>query len=191
MSPIQSWGPRRNLAGNKLRVKRCVKPTYFVLPDPKKATLGTRLRYLRRHLDLTIEELAKLTRIGHNVIACLERDETKASQPWVLGRILPFLASRFKEVFSETGGDPYDFLVPPTSFGAWLQNQRMRRCLRQKALAALLGVDRESIRRYEANESKPLPAIRLRLRKVFKLNGELDRYFAIKGRPIIVNIMRL
>lgn len=31
--------------------------------------------------------------------------------------------------------------------------------------------------RYEADESKPTPEVRDNLRRAFKLNGELDRYF--------------
>jgi len=115
-------------------------------------------------VGLTIDELARKARLSHNVIACLERDETKTVQPWILGRILPFLASRFKEAFPETEGDPYDFLVPPASFGSWLHNQRMRRCLKQKELARLAGVSRESIRRYEANETQPAKGIWDKLR---------------------------
>lgn len=61
-----------------------------------------------------------MTRLGHNTIAKIERDETRKVQPWILGRILPALAGRFKEAFPETGGDPYDFLIPPTTFGGWL-----------------------------------------------------------------------
>ena len=52
----------------------------------------------------------------------------------------------------------------------------MRRGLQQRDLARLLGVNRESIRRYEANETKPIAEVRNRLRKVFKLNGELERF---------------
>ena len=146
------------------------------LPDLGTAILGARLRYLRRRLGLTIALYATGTGVSHGAIGRLERDKLRTLNPWVLGRILPFLASKYKEVFPETQGDPYDFLVPPTTFGSWLRNQRMRRGLQQRDFARLLGVNRESIRRYEANETKPIPAVRDRLRKVFKLNGELERF---------------
>lgn len=160
----------------KLVIKRRISPSSVLLPDPGNATLGTRLRYLRRRLGLSIDQFATETGVSHNTIGRLERGHNPVLKPWVLGKILPFLASRYKEVFPETGGDPYDFVVRPTSFGSWLTNLRMRKGLKQKELARLLGVNRESIRRYEANETKPIPAVRARLRKVFKLNGEMDRF---------------
>lgn len=52
----------------------------------------------------------------------------------------------------------------------------MRRGLQQKELARILGVKRESLRRYEADRTKPGPPIREKLRKVLKLNGEFDRF---------------
>ncbi|OGS05552.1 MAG: hypothetical protein A3G41_08155 [Elusimicrobia bacterium RIFCSPLOWO2_12_FULL_59_9] len=46
--------------------------------------------------------------------------------------------------------------------------------LQQRDLARLLDVNRESIRRYEDNETKPIQAVRVNLREVFKLNGEFE-----------------
>lgn len=146
------------------------------MPDLGNASLGTRLRYLRRRLGLTRALFATATKVSHGAIGRLERDKARTLNPWVLGRILPFLASRYKEAFPETKGDPYDFLVPPTTFGSWLRNQRMRRGLQQRDRARRLGVNRESIRRYEANETKPAPPVRAKLREVFKLNGEVGRF---------------
>ena len=105
------------------------------LPDLGTATLGARLRYLRRRLGITRTLFATGTGVSRGAIGRLEQDKARTLNPWVLGRILPFLASRYKEVFPETQGDPYDFLVPPTTFGAWLRNQRMRRGLQQRDLA--------------------------------------------------------
>jgi len=160
-----------------LIIRRRISPTGAgSLPDLGTATLGARLRYLRRRLGITRTLFATSTGVSRGAIGRLEQDKARTLNPWVLGRILPFLASKYKEVFPETQGDPYDFLVPPTTLGGWLRNQRMRRGLQQQDLAKLLGVNRESIRRYEANETKPAPAVRDRLRKVFKLNGELERF---------------
>jgi transcriptional regulator with XRE-family HTH domain len=147
------------------------------LPDLSKATLGARLRYLRKRLGVTLEEFSQMTRLGHNTIAKIERGETRKVQPWVLGRILPALADRFKEAFPETAGDPYDFLIPPTTFGSWLKNFRMRRGLKLKDLARTLKVRPFTVIRYEANESKPAPEVRQNLRRAYRLNGELDRFF--------------
>jgi transcriptional regulator with XRE-family HTH domain len=132
---------------------------------------------MRKRLHMTIEDLSRKSRLSHNAIARLERDETRETHSWVLGRILPFLASRFKETFPEATGDAYDFLIPPASFGAWLQNFRLRRGLQLQELAKLLGVCRYTIIRYERNLTKPDEAARLRLNKRFGLDSELDRYF--------------
>lgn len=172
---VQRRGPPWDLSGNELRVKRRIKPSYSLLPDPAKATLGQRLRFLRRKLGLSIKDLSPKVRLAESAIARIERDEAR-SQPWVLGRILAFLASSFKEAFPETNGDPYDFLIPPTSFGTWLRNQRLRRGMKQRALAAALGVRPYTVVRYEADLTKPAPAIREKLRKVLKLNGEFERF---------------
>lgn len=147
----------------------------MLLPDPAKATLGQRLRYLRNKLGLRIKDLSPKVRLAESAIARIERDEGR-HQPWVLGRILAFLASSFKEAFPETNGDPYDFLIPPATFGSWLRNLRMRRGLKQRELARSLGVRPYTLVRYEAEMSKPAPAIREKLRRVLNLNGEFDRF---------------
>lgn len=149
----------------------------MALPDLSKATLGARLRYLRKRLGVTLEEFSQMTRLGHNTIAKIERGETRKVQPWVFGRILPVLAGRFKEAFPETDGDPYDFLIPPTTFGGWLKNFRMRRGLKLKDLARALKVRPFTVIRYEANATKPAQEVRANLRRVYRLNGELDRFF--------------
>lgn len=135
------------------------------------------MRFMRRRLGLTIEDLSAKSRLSHNAISKLERDATKRIHPWVLGRILPFLAARFKETFPEAGGDPYDFLIPPTTFGTWLKNLRMRRALKLKDLARELKVRPFTVIRYEADESKPIASVRTNLRRAYGINGEIDRFF--------------
>ncbi len=121
---------------------------------------------MRRPLGLTIEDLSRKSRLSHNVIARLERDENHV-QPWVLGRILPILAPRFKEAFPETNGDAYDFLIPPTSLGRWIKNQRLRRGMKLMELSETLIVCIYSVARYESDRSKPSPAVRERLLRLF------------------------
>lgn len=134
--------------------------------------MGVRLRFLRRQAGLTIEQLSRRTGVSQGAIAKLEQDETPVIRPWVLGRIIPFLSQSLKQAFPESGGDPYDFLVPPVSFGKWLRNQRMRLALQVKDFAARLGVKEYTVIRYEADQSRPDPAVRKRLRAALKLNGE-------------------
>lgn len=110
---------------------------------------------------MSLDDLAAKSGLQRNVLSRLERDKTrKANYPWVLGRILPFLARRFKEAFPEAKGDPYDFLIPPTTFGGWLKNLRMRRALKLKDLARALKVQPYTVIRYEADASKPSPEVR-------------------------------
>lgn len=139
--------------------------------------MGARVRYMRRRLGLRIEDLSVKSGLSRNAISRLERDATRRVHPWVLGRILPFLAARFKETFPEAGGDPYDFLIPPTTFGGWLKNLRMRRALKLKDLARALKVRPYTVIRYEADETKPAPAVRANLRRAFHINSDPHRFF--------------
>jgi DNA-binding XRE family transcriptional regulator len=95
--------------------------------------------------------------------------------------MLPFFIERFKDVFPEVNGDAYDYLIPPKTFGDWLRNFRLRRGLRQGALAKTLGVNKFTITRYEANQSTPNQEIQRRFQTRFELNGELDRFFKASG----------
>ena len=122
--------------------------------------------------------MAAKSGLSRNALSRLERGKTrKANLPWVLGKILPFLARHFKEAFPEAKGDPYDFLIPPSTFGGWLKNFRMRQGLRLIDLARALKVRPFTVIRYEANETKPDPRVRQNLRRAFRLNGEIDRFF--------------
>lgn len=135
------------------------------------------MRYMRRRLGLRIEDLSAKSGLSHNALSRLERNATRKVHPWVLGRVLPYLAAEFKETFPEAGGDPYDFLIPPTTFGGWLKNFRMRRALKLKDLARALKVHPFTVIRYEADASKPSLEVRGNLRRAYRLNGELDRFF--------------
>ncbi len=135
------------------------------------------MRYMRRRLGLRIEDLSAKSGVSRNAISRLERNATKKVHPWVLGRVLPYLAAQFKETFPEAGGDPYDFLIPPTTFGGWLKNLRMRRGLKLIDLARALKVRPFTVIRYEADESKPNAFARQNLRRAFGINGEIDRFF--------------
>ena len=132
---------------------------------------------MRRRLGLRIEDLSAKSGLSHNALSRLERDATEKVHPWVLGRVLPYLASQFNETFPEAGGDPYDFLIPPVTFGGWLKNFRMRRALKLKDLAHALKVRPFTVIRYEADASKPTLVVRRNLRRIYRLNGELDCFF--------------
>ena len=93
--------------------------------------------------------------------------------------MLPFYLARFKDAFPDVAGDAYDYLIPPTTFGDWLRNFRLRRGLRQGELAKTLGVNKFTITRYESNHSLPNREIRSRLQKRYGLNGEFDKLFKL------------
>ena len=124
---------------------------------------------MRKRSGLTIEDLGRKSRLSHNTISRLERDHGHA-QPWALGRILPHFAAQFKDVFAETNGDAYDFIIPPVTFGSWLKNQRLRRGMKLNELAQQLGVRPFTLIRYESDLSKPAAPIRDRLKRVLKLS---------------------
>jgi|CXWL01.1.fsa_nt_gi transcriptional regulator with XRE-family HTH domain len=129
---------------------------------------------MRKRLNFTIEDLRKKSGMSHNVIARLERNETRKTNPWVLGKILPLLADRFKETFPEAQGDPYDFLIPPISLGSWLRNQRLRRGMKQQKLAEALHVHAYSVIRYESDKTTPDSSVQIRLRAL--LGGGFERF---------------
>ena len=49
----------------------------------------------------------------------------------------------------------FDYFIPPNTLGGKIKNLRLKVNIRQKQLARLLGVSRETIRRYENDLSKP------------------------------------
>jgi len=162
-------------------MNRALKLVYFVIPDPRNASLGQRIRFMRKSLGWTQEDLRKKTGVHTSVLTRLERDKTSPRQaPRILGRVLPALRAKFKQAFPETNGDPFDFVYPPTSFGGWLRNLRARRGLRLRELAAALGVKPFTVIRYERNETRPDPAVQTRLKRAFRLNGELDKALRLK-----------
>lgn len=112
-----------------------------------------------------------------NAISRVERDAHRVLEPWILGRIIPQLHGRLGEVFPKTKGDPYDFLYPRDTFGGWMKNFRARRGLLQNEVAKAMGVSTETTRRYQDNECKPSKRNLSKLKAVFGLNGEIDRYF--------------
>jgi transcriptional regulator with XRE-family HTH domain len=116
--------------------------------------------------------LAHATGVSHNAISCLERGVC-APKAWTLGPILSFFGAEAARVFPG-GADAYDSVVPPTDFGTWLNNFRLRKGLQLKDVAVKVGVSAVSIHYYEQGRMKPAPAVIKRLRRAFKLNGELD-----------------
>ncbi|HAZ08399.1 MAG TPA: hypothetical protein DCZ01_07755 [Elusimicrobia bacterium] len=82
------------------------------------------------------------------------------------------MSGRLKEAFPN--GDPYDFLIPPLTFGGWLRNQRLRRGMAQKQLATSLGVHPFTVIRYERNSTVPDSNVQQRLKEI--LGSGFERF---------------
>jgi transcriptional regulator with XRE-family HTH domain len=149
-----------------------------VVPDLEKTPLGARFRYLRKRQGLTIPDLERRTGISHGTISRLERGNAAVNMAAV-GKLMAYFGKDWAEACPEVK-HPADLLVPVTDFGSWLRNFRIRRGLQQVELAGILGVSKVSVCRYERNRSRPSAKITERLRKVFKLNGERDRFLDSK-----------
>ena len=168
------WLPGTNPCENEFPVERPIKPAYLAVPDLQKAPIGVRLRFLRKRRGLTIPELEKATGVGHNAISALERGAVPP-KPWVLGPILAFYGQDAAPLFPGEG-DIFDRVLPPTNLGAWLANFRLRKGLQLKDLARVMKVSKVAVWRYERNLMRPSNASLHRLRKAYKLKGELDRF---------------
>lgn len=145
--------------------KRVISASRAPSAPPKGATLGTRLRFLRKSLGLTLDRFSQISGLSRNAISRIERDIIRHVEPRILGRLMAHYANRLKEVFPE--GDPYDSIIPPKTLGAWIKNQRLRRGLEQKRLARELNVHVFSVVRYERDEFRPDAEVRKRLNKLF------------------------
>ncbi|MBI4668506.1 MAG: helix-turn-helix domain-containing protein [Elusimicrobia bacterium] len=139
----------------------------FVPFDPRNATLGIRLRFLRRRLGVTIAQFATRARLNYKTVARLEKDSLANIKPWVLSKVFSAFGDQVKKTFS-IQGDIVDWAIPPATFGGWLCNLRLRRGLQQSRLAGLIGASRAALYKYEHNLSKPRDRILERLELLFK-----------------------
>lgn len=169
-----NWLPRTDVSGNEFDLERPIKPVYLALPDINTAPIGARIRFLRKRRGLTVFGLADATGVSHNAISNLERGAVPP-KPWTLGPILSFFGAEAVGIFPGAA-DAFDAVVPPTDFGAWLNNFRLRNGLQLKDVAEKIGVSAVSIHYYEQGRRTPGPEVIKRLRRAFKLNGELDRF---------------
>jgi len=92
-----------------------------------------------------------------------------------VGKLLAYFGKEAAEAFPE-GKEPLDYFLPVKDFGSWLRNFRVRKGLQQVELARALGVCKASLSAYEWNQTRPKDVVLKRLKKVFKLNGEFERF---------------
>jgi transcriptional regulator with XRE-family HTH domain len=134
------------------------------VPLPQDNTLGSQLKYLRHCLGEPRTTFA--TRCGHPVslIAKYERDEIKKPNTKILldfakalnvspDKILSI--QHFEPISNEIELAGLESLLSTTEFGPRLRKLRLRANVGLKALALKLGINRETIRRYENNITKP------------------------------------
>ncbi len=159
------------------------------IPLPQDNTLGSRLRYLRRCLREPQASIA--TRIGYPVglISKYERNKVKKPNPQVLlefAKALKVSPDRlisiqcFQPISKETEIDKLlEFITSSVDFGPKLKDLRLRATIGQKALAKRIGINRESIRRYEKNITKPKKEILSRIIAVLKESSKelQDKYY--------------
>jgi len=82
--------------------------------------------------------------------------------------------------------DIFDLLFPPTSFGDWLRNLRLRRGFQQRELAKLFNVHEVTVCRYEKNVTVPEPKVLRRLKEEVQAQWRNRSLVLIRG-PIRVS----
>ena len=135
--------------------------------------MGGRFRFLRKRQGLTQADLERRTGISRITICKLERGGP-AMRLEIIGKLLAYFGKEAEDAFPE--GDPVDHVFPVSDFGLWLRNFRVRRGLQQVELANAIGVCKASISAYEMNQTRPQNVVLQRLKKVFRLDGELNHF---------------
>lgn len=166
------WLPQQDAEGRKLSVEKISKSCPRLLLDLEKLPLGGRFRFLRKRRGMTLDDLAERTGIAKPTLCQFERG--RRMRTMIIAKLLAYFGREAADAFPE--GDPLDQVVPVSDFGSWLRNFRIRRGLRQAEIAEALGVCKASISAYEMNYTRPQAPVLMRLKKVFGLNGEFDRF---------------
>ncbi len=128
-------------------------------------TLGSRIKYLRRCLGEHQASFA--TRTGHPVSLIRRYEQNKVQKP-TIKILLDFAKAlkvppdkilsiqHFEPISNETElNELFESLFSGADFGSRLRKLRIRANAGPKALASKLGINRETVRRYENNITKP------------------------------------
>lgn len=136
-------------------------------------SLGTRITALRIKKGLKQEDLAGTAGIATSALARYEQDKILDIHPIILNRIAEVLkvdpVLLLPPRIQPESGEFAEFFSPGISEGSKIRQFRIDRNMRQKELAQLLGVSRESIRRYEKDHSKPTKKVMAKLEEIMKL----------------------
>jgi transcriptional regulator with XRE-family HTH domain len=148
------------------------------IPSPQDNTLGSQLRYLRRCLGETRATFATLSRHPVSLIAKYEKNKIKKPNQRVLldfakalkvppDKILSI--QHFEPISNETElNELFESLFSGADFGSRLRKLRIRANTGSKTLASKLGINRETVRRYENNITKPTKERLTQIIKILK-----------------------
>jgi transcriptional regulator with XRE-family HTH domain len=150
------------------------------IPLPQDNTLGSRLKHLRQSQGITQNTLATLCSRPVSLIAKYEQNKIKKPSPYLLQELARALKTDTNKLIhiqdfqaisnKQDIKDIFDHLVPPKDFGSKLKNLRLKHKINQKELALKLGLNRESIRRYEKNITTPNQEIQAKIAKILKID---------------------
>lgn len=117
-------------------------------------TLGDHIKKVRKERGLLQRDVARALRVDHMSVVNWEKNRTK-------------VGARFVPAIIHWLG--YDPLPAASSFGSWIAIERTRRGLARRALAAALGWDESTVRKYEEGHRLPegprMAQLRAALRK--------------------------
>ncbi len=103
--------------------------------------------------------MAKCSGLNLSVLAKYEQGKILDLNPWILEKIAKSLKISPIELLPLNDQNKiknlYDYFCPVSTPGKKIKNLRLRHRLQQKDLAKMLDVNRETIRRYEKDQSKP------------------------------------
>ena len=148
---------------------------------PHRKTLGNRLKGLRSGLGLTRAAFATLCGHTQSTVGKYEQNRIKKPNLQILldfAKALKVSPEKvisiqcFQPISNETEFDSLlSHSLSPKDFGLKFRDLRIRANINQKVLAEKVGINRESIRRYEKNESRPS---KKRLSQIIKVLKEAN-----------------
>ncbi|MFC1522654.1 helix-turn-helix domain-containing protein [Elusimicrobiota bacterium] len=112
-------------------------------------------------------QFTSLTGLSRNVVASLERDETKHPRRWVLAKIAAAFQDKAKDSFPDLQ-KILNIEVPAETFGSRLRDLRRSRSMKPGQLARQIGIGRTTLYRYEEDIYKPNKFVMERLNQIFK-----------------------
>ncbi|MEK6564202.1 MAG: helix-turn-helix transcriptional regulator [Candidatus Omnitrophota bacterium] len=167
--------------------------TITATPPPKNCSLGNKIRFARQSLGKTQKTLSEMIKHPRSLISRYEQDKIRKPNTKVLLDIAKSLKvspdklisiQQFQPIGNKAEIDKlYAFLKTPHNFGKKLRDLRLRANIEQKALALEVGINRESIRRYERNITRPSKAILAKIIEALKDSSRKlqEKYYHNKG----------